>query len=219
MQKLPRQLPHTVKPVIALSTRHHQRLQDRSWWFCLLRHVLAGTVLTLVTACSPVFNWRQVEIQESGFSALLPCKPDHAKRQLPWGTIPSTQALEMLMAGCEIQGQLFALSSLKVPVHLSAAKVQAEWMLAVQTQYQQQGQTLMPADLPLWPAAKLPTNAQWMTNNTNPTQPITNHQTAMQGIWFHSGAQVFHAVWIANSPTKADSAVTETFFTGLELKN
>jgi len=30
---------------------------------------------------------------------------------------------------------------------------------------------------------------------------------------------VFHAVWIAKSSTKADGAVSETFFTGLELKN
>jgi len=219
MQKLPRQLPHTVKPVIALNPSHHRRLQNRWWCFCFKRHVLGGTVLALVIACSPVFNWRQVEIQESGLSALLPCKPDHAKKQLPWGASPSPQALEVLMSGCEAQGNLFAVSFIKVPAHLSASKVQAEWMEVVQAQYQQQFQTLMPTATPLWPAAKLPTNAQWMTSKTNPTQPNSNHQPAMQGIWFHSGAQVFHAVWIANPSTKVDSAVSETFFTGLELKN
>lgn len=181
--------------------------------------VLGGTVLALVVACSPVFNWRQVEIQESGLSALLPCKPDHAKKQLLWGASPSSQALEVLMAGCEVQGQLFALSSIKVPLYLSAPNVQAEWMQVVQAQYQQQGNTLMPAATPLWPTAKLPTNAQWMTSKTNPTDPNTPPQPAMQGIWFHSGAQVFHAVWIANPSTKEDGAVSETFFTGLELKN
>jgi len=72
---------------------------------------------------------------------------------------------------------------------------------------------------PLWPAAKLPTNAQWMTSKTNTTEPNTPPQPAMQGIWFRSGAQVFHAVWIANTSTKEDGAVSETFFTGLELKN
>ena len=123
------------------------------------------------------------------------------------------------MAGCEVQGQLFAVSSIKVPAHLSAPNVQAEWMLVVQAQYQQQGYSLIPAATPLWPAAKLPINAQWMTSKTNPTEPHTNPQPAMKGIWFHSGAQVFHAVWIANPSTKEDSAVSETFFTGLELKN
>jgi len=181
--------------------------------------VLGGTVLALVIACSPVFNWRQVEIQESGLSALLPCKPDYAKKQLPWGASPSSQALEVLMAGCEVQGQLFAVSSIKVPATLSAPNVQGEWMLVVQAQYQQQGYTLMPAAKPLWPAAKLPTNAQWMTSKTNPSEPNTNHQPAMQGIWFYRGAQVFHAVWIAKPSTKADGAVSETFFNGLELKN
>ena len=219
MQKLPRQLPHTVKPVIALNPSHHQRLHDRWWCFGFKRHVLCGAVLALVVACSPVFNWRQVEIQESGLSALLPCKPDHAKKQLPWGASHSSQALEVLMAGCEVQGQLFALSSIKVPLYLSAPNVQAEWMQVVQAQYQQQGYSLIPAATPLWPTAKLPTNAQWMTSKTKPTDPNTPPQPAMQGIWFHSGAQVFHAVWIANPSTKADGAVSETFFTGLELKN
>jgi len=111
------------------------------------------------------------------------------------------------------------LSSIKVPLYLSAPNVQAEWMQVVQAQYQQQGNTLMPAATPLWPTAKLPTNAEWMTSKTNPTDPHTTPQPAMQGIWFHSGAQVFHAVWIANPSTKEDGAVSETFFTGLELKN
>ena len=123
------------------------------------------------------------------------------------------------MAGCDVQGQLFAVSSIKVPAHFSAPNVQAEWMQVVRAQYQQQGYTLVPATTPLWPTAKLPNNAQWMTSKTKQTEPKTAPQPAMQGIWFHSGAQVFHAVWIANPSTKGEGAVSETFFTGLELKN
>lgn len=58
-------------------------------------------------ACTPVFNWREVQLGH--LTTLLPCKPDTATRPIPLAG--QTVALEM--AGCEVGGTLFAISRLQ----------------------------------------------------------------------------------------------------------
>src|SRR3954447_11373852 len=41
---------------------------------------------TVLAACSPTFNWREVPVGDADVVVLLPCKPDRATRQLPLGT-------------------------------------------------------------------------------------------------------------------------------------
>lgn len=82
------------------------------------------------SACTPTFNWRETPIGEDGMTALLPCKPDRATRELPLGaaTVPVD------MAGCEAGGATFAVA------HASAAdRAQAEawldaWRAALRSQ-------------------------------------------------------------------------------------
>lgn len=83
--------------------------------------VLAAVVLAL-SACSPAFNWRTVRPESSGLQALMPCKPDEARRDTPLGG--AVTPLNML--SCEAGGATFALAwaDLGQPERVPAALVQ-----------------------------------------------------------------------------------------------
>ena len=67
-------------------------------------------MLLTLAACTPSLNWRQVPVVQ--LAALLPCKPDHAERQVE--LLGAQQALAMW--GCEAGGALFAVSQMPVPL-------------------------------------------------------------------------------------------------------
>lgn len=60
----------------------------------------------LLSACSPTFNWRTVRPDGAALQALMPCKPDEARRDTPLGG--AVTPLNML--SCEAGGLTFALS-------------------------------------------------------------------------------------------------------------
>ena len=66
---------------------------------------IAATALAL-SACSPAFNWRTVRPEASALQALMPCKPDEARRDTPLGG--ALTPLNML--SCEAGGATFALA-------------------------------------------------------------------------------------------------------------
>lgn len=65
----------------------------------------------LLVACSPVFDWRELQPEGSGVAVQFPCKPDrHARPQRLAG-----QRVVMEMLVCEAGGVTFALSFADVP--------------------------------------------------------------------------------------------------------
>jgi hypothetical protein len=70
-------------------------------------------------ACSPTFNWREVDFEQAPAQALLPCKPDRGSRTVEL----AGHKLMMHMAGCEAGGAMFAVALVELP--------QAEQSLAV----------------------------------------------------------------------------------------
>lgn len=68
--------------------------------------LIALTAAVAITACSPVFNWREVGLGDSGLAALLPCKPDRATRNV----VLEGDDVVLQMAGCEAGGATFTLS-------------------------------------------------------------------------------------------------------------
>lgn len=66
---------------------------------------LIAAVLAL-SACSPTFNWRTLRPEGSALQALMPCKPDEARRDTPLGG--AVTPLNML--SCEAGGATFALA-------------------------------------------------------------------------------------------------------------
>lgn len=63
----------------------------------------------LLGACSPALNWRNATLGR--MHTVLPCKPDHAQRQV---RLQATM-LTLEMSGCEAAGGLFAISHVRLP--------------------------------------------------------------------------------------------------------
>jgi hypothetical protein len=75
-------------------------------------------------ACSPAYNWREVPL--GPLTALLPCKPDQAKRVVRLGE----QELPLEMVGCETRATLLAVSHIMLKNPGQADAVLADWRAA-----------------------------------------------------------------------------------------
>lgn len=80
------------------------------WWHRRLTWVytlgLAAMAWTLV-GCTPGHNWREVRHEGVPGSALLPCKPDRAVRDVAM-LGPDKPAAPLHMMSCDVQGRTFA---------------------------------------------------------------------------------------------------------------
>lgn len=73
----------------------------------------AVAVGTLLWACAPALNWREVRpVDSEGLTALFPCKPDEAQRDIVLPGLPDAVTLHLL--SCEADGQRWVLSHLHV---------------------------------------------------------------------------------------------------------
>lgn len=64
-------------------------------------------LLAALTACSPDYNWRQVQNADAAFSALFPAKPSSHAREINLDGIRTN----MSMTAAEVNGVLFAVGS------------------------------------------------------------------------------------------------------------
>jgi hypothetical protein len=64
-------------------------------------------LLAALTACSPDYNWRQVQNADAAFAALFPAKPSSHAREVNLDGIRTT----MSMTAAEVHGVLFAVGS------------------------------------------------------------------------------------------------------------
>jgi hypothetical protein len=62
-----------------------------------------------------------------GLSALLPCKPDRAQREVPLGGLPTP----LTMIGCEADGLMFAVSMARLPPTTDMPAVLKVWQQGV----------------------------------------------------------------------------------------
>ena len=63
-----------------------------------------------LSACSPRFDWRRVVVDNAGFEAVLPCRPDRQTRTVPLADTP----LQMTLLACEHGGHTFGLATVEV---------------------------------------------------------------------------------------------------------
>ena len=68
------------------------------------------SLMLLISACSPTFNWRQVQGNDAPFSVLLPSKPSTFSRSVDLDGIK----LNMTMTATEVDGIVFAVGSAKL---------------------------------------------------------------------------------------------------------
>lgn len=167
--------------------------------------VLAAALLA--SACSPVFNWREVPIVQeapAGLVALLPCKPDRATRSLPLGG----ETLTLEMAGCEAGGATFAVTHIAAADPVQAGRWMRAWQDATRAQWQV-AQEQSPAPSVLRAAASpAPAGASGQAPGGVPVRTL----------WF---AQQRGATWslyqatVLGTPSSAEAV--PAFFEGLRL--
>lgn len=165
----------------------------------------AVSLLLLLAACNPVFNWREVRPDNTALTVLLPCKPDKAQRSVPLGGRPT----ELAMLGCDAGDATFAVAVATLDDAAQAAAVLAGWQTATLANLKAAGggQT-SPLKLPgadLLPPAVLVRASGQRTDG---------RAVQSQAAYFSQGRQVFQAVIYAD---KMDAEVAETFFSSLKL--
>jgi hypothetical protein len=97
-----------------------------------------------LTACSPVFNWRDVPLEGVPVTALMPCKSDKGSRSVPLAGAPR----QMLMVGCEAGGAMFTVAAVDVGSAAAVDAAQKEWQSvskATHTHYATHGSVLVQA--------------------------------------------------------------------------
>lgn len=65
-----------------------------------------------LSACSPAFNWREVQAGDDGYRVMLPGKPSHLQRRINLDGLD----VEMSMRAVEVEGMSFAVGSIRLPM-------------------------------------------------------------------------------------------------------
>ncbi|MEO5797475.1 MAG: hypothetical protein ABIP34_21840 [Rhodoferax sp.] len=168
---------------------------------CLFFLAWAGLV-----ACSPALNWRTVRSDAHALQMLLPCKPDHASRDVPMAG--STVALDM--QGCDAAGATFAVSHVHLADARQASAALAGWQAATLANLHAANPQQQPLELH---------GGQFGVRWALVGQRADGHPVSAQAVWFAriqtNGVDLFNAVVVAD---KVDAAVADTFFTGLKFE-
>lgn len=79
------------------------------------KHGWAGAALAValgVAACTPAFNWREVQAGDDGYRAMMPGKPAHVQRRINLDGLE----VEMSMRAVEVEGMSFAVGAIRLPM-------------------------------------------------------------------------------------------------------
>lgn len=101
------------------------------------RHLLGATLLgSLLPACSPALDWREVRPEGSTAVALFPCKPKSQSRLATLAGAP----VRMTLLSCEAEGATFALAHADVadPARIGTALEEMAAALAANLQASEQ---------------------------------------------------------------------------------
>lgn len=154
-------------------------------------------------ACSPSLNWRTVPVAQ--LAALLPCKPDHAERQVELAGAQRALA----MWGCEAGGALFAVSHVHVDTPIAAGLVIDAWQLAALRNMPGATAQSESFHAPAGATQALEPGVLVRAKGKTPAGQALQAQWA----WFRKGADVYHLAVYAPELTPA---MTDTFFTELQ---
>jgi hypothetical protein len=174
---------------------------------CLPSLAFGLTVLLLVSACSPTFNWRELRLQGTPLLALMPCKPEHASRTVPL----AGASTEMHLHSCDAGGLSFAIAWSELGDSARVDAALREWPRASL------------ASLRLAPELLDEPETQWAFRlpGAPKAQGLTVQGTGPQGqavqmraAYFARGTQVYQAA--VYGPSLPDE-VTTAFFEALHL--
>ena len=165
--------------------------------------LLAITVA--VSACSPTFNWREVRVESTRLKAMLPCKPDHAERDVPM----AGRQVSLQVLGCETGGATFALLSADIVDEARSADVLSQWNAA--TLANMRGTGSRATAFVLSGARSIPGSQQVVASGQRADgSPVESHAA-----YFAQGTRVFQAVIYSD---RLKPEVADTFFSGLQFE-
>ncbi len=174
-------------------------------WFSLLPWPLVA----LLAACSPTYNWREFRLDDAPLVVQLPCKPEHASREVPLGedTVP------LRMTGCRVAGVTFAVGRLRLAPTAPGGQRLAQWRAAslarlrageVREQpFQPKGSLGLPQSL------RVDTVGQTTEGRPVRASAVWFARLAPDGLW------LFHAAVYADA---VPASVVDSFFNGLTLQ-
>ncbi len=162
-------------------------------------------VASLLGACTPTFNWREVQFAAPGLSALLPCKPDKGTRTVDLGGRP----VELAMQGCQSGGATFAIAWADTGDAGRVDGTLVQWR-AVTLANLKAG---VPQRQPFIPAGATPHPAS--VRIAAQGRAPDGAAVESRAVWFARGTNVFHAVIYA--PRVTDE-MAQPFFDSLKLQ-
>ena len=170
--------------------------------------LLALCALSLLSACNPTFNWRELRPEGSPLQALMPCKPESATRPVP---LDGRAPVELHMHSCDTGGLTFAVAWAELGEASRVSGALTGWRRASL------------AAVRLDPARGDDPTLRWnvVVPGATQTQGLTAQGSDHQGrevqvraVHFARGTRVFQAA--VYGPRMSDE-VTATFFEGLKL--
>lgn len=117
-------------------------------------------LISLLAACSPEHNWRQVAFEGATLKSQLPCKPDRTTREVEMAGL----RLQLQVAGCESGSAVLAVMTTRLPAGADALALLQGWQDAtlanMHAQDVQRQPWLRPQWLPLASASKVSARGQ-----------------------------------------------------------
>ncbi|MBG9388710.1 hypothetical protein [Caenimonas aquaedulcis] len=156
-------------------------------------------------ACSPTFNWREVRVEPARLKAMLPCKPDHADREVPM----AGRSVKLEVVGCDTGGATFALMSADIGDAAQAGAALAQWKRANLANMRSTGSSetaFAPGG-----ASPLRESLQVVAGGTRADGSPVESRAA----YFAQGSRVFQAVIFTN---RLQPEFSEPFFGGLRFE-
>jgi hypothetical protein len=163
--------------------------------------------LSLISACTPALNWREVRFESadgSTLKAVLPCKPDTATRKQQLNDIQ----IDLSMMGCIANETTFTLSRIPLSNPLDASKVLMAWQAAASANLKTNSVPSTAATVigaGAWPPAA--------------RVALTGATTQAHILWFakqtSSGVTLYQAALYSKQPS---NETVNTFFESLQLQ-
>lgn len=166
-----------------------------------------------LTACAPSHNWREVRHEGVPGSALFPCKPERAVRDVAM-LGPGSPAAALHMMSCEVQGRTFAWAAWPLPGPDQGPEVMRAWQ---QASWASLGQSLAPeAQAPAGWSAK-PVAPAGAVAAMRWHGPATNHKgQAIEAQWLMLHTAGWAMQWAVYGPA-ASPELLEPFWTEVKL--
>lgn len=158
-----------------------------------------------LSACSPNLNWRETRIDDTGLTALFPCRPDRLTRSV---TLAGA-TVDVHLTACDEGDASFAVSHAEFADHRAAEDGLTQWRKATLTNMSAGAVAESPMGIR---QAGAPEGRSPVTLAKAVGKRVDGSVVALNGVWLLKEKRVFHAAIYA---PKVTAEMSDTFFSGL----